>query len=799
MKFNIESIFKKGENKELNPKSKEGNVENFEEKKVFFEDADQLLLAIQSIPDFTPESEDVKKYTQKAIEELEKDKEALKIFQETSERFNKIQKQVVDKISQETHMMEYERDNPYGDRIGRKKFRLGLYSVAALFNACAITDILQRGIKLDEAIAVHVATLVASGLAVSSDIAMTKHIKKENKKISSFNQSTNMKNKLECFLDYISIIGNKEKEGYSYNKELSKKLTDLKLTPGTLKGVIDISDTLIQNESVDLLHTLSIAGKYAKKIDNEEELKLFIRKLGTMNSSDRLEYELYFENILASLSENKSVDQVDSFEYKMLCKQVYPMGNYDTFKYLDQYKDRTGDLDKYKFNREGMDTYIDGMSGYKLREGVESNPEILSEYSKRLQKINSISDLETLTKFLEKETTTDAETLEGKLLAYIEQGEYSKDAFDVLIAYQLGEDYAQLIRRSQDQVTQFEDPQTKEYIQLAELADIYGDNLKETIKDIVKKIRGSKDAQLFEKVSSLSARQLSAGERMAEDLMKLPPQAQTDSVLQKKVETLFKNTFQGQSEILPMAKEFSLLFSAKDFSGDLATLWRSRLQESIVSQVGSMIDVSALQRMQNQAFLEIQNETQKYQELVEVDTTEQGTGEKKMKKLRHLKSYFSKNKENAHARMVAHVCLANDPKMLENPNYFELVIFDPERKRNMGTTMLLTMEEPNNKKYLLYNPNPSVGLVSEVSAKRLYKMITDQVIAFAKDNNFDGILVNPSHGSSTNRGGLFLQALQQSTIKENGTDRKINLSKEHVLSGGYKYKDNLSIIWEKGI
>ena len=112
--------------------------------------------------------------------------------------------------------------------------------------------------------------------------------------------------------------------------------------------------------------------------------------------------------------------------------------------------------------------------------------------------------------------------------------------------------------------------------------------------------------------------------------------------------------------------------------------------------------------------------------------------------------------------------------------------------------MLLNMEEPDGKKYLLYAPNPSVGLVSEVSAKKLYQTITRQITQFAQENNFDGILLNKTHGHATNRAGLFQQTLEQSCLKDGtGKELSMNLKEEHVLSGGYKYKENLQAVWLK--
>jgi hypothetical protein len=149
--------------------------------------------------------------------------------------------------------------------------------------------------------------------------------------------------------------------------------------------------------------------------------------------------------------------------------------------------------------------------------------------------------------------------------------------------------------------------------------------------------------------------------------------------------------------------------------------------------------------------------------------------------------------------MVGDICLASDSNMLKNENYFEFVLFDESRNKCMGTIMLLEMNEAKgNKKYLLYCPNPSVGLVSEVSAKKLYKKLTSQISQFAEENSFDAVLVDKRHGQATNRGGLFQQSLEESCIKNSKGDEIIySLDEKHTLSGLYTYKDGLQTIWQK--
>lgn len=120
--------------------------------------------------------------------------------------------------------------------------------------------------------------------------------------------------------------------------------------------------------------------------------------------------------------------------------------------------------------------------------------------------------------------------------------------------------------------------------------------------------------------------------------------------------------------------------------------------------------------------------------------------------------------------------------MWENPEYFELVLFDTDRLKCIGTVMLLNMPEPDGKKYLLYGPNPSVEFDDKVSSFKLFDQLSRIVIKFAQENNFDGVVFNPEHGLSTNRSGDFQSALEQSQLRENdGKMMKIDLNKDHLL------------------
>lgn len=140
--------------------------------------------------------------------------------------------------------------------------------------------------------------------------------------------------------------------------------------------------------------------------------------------------------------------------------------------------------------------------------------------------------------------------------------------------------------------------------------------------------------------------------------------------------------------------------------------------------------------------------------------------------------------------------------MWKNPEYFELVLFDTDRLKCIGTVMLLSMPESDGKKYLLYGPNPSVEFDDKVSSFKLFDQLSRIVTEFAQVNNFDGVVFDPTHGRSTNRSGDFQTALEQSQLRENdGEIIKIDLKKDYLLWnmgwGEYIYKKDLSFLWSK--
>lgn len=529
-------------------------------------------------------------------------------------------------------------------------------------------------------------------------------------------------------------------------------------------------------------------------IDDKEFFVLFLKRAISLPETERKKLLEEIKNQAKQAAENIPQDP-NSPNYESSLRLVYPERNYNAYKNFDKVTDRSADLKDLKFNRAGEKIVLDGLTGYKLKDGETVNQELLTTYTQRIADIKAIAGRDELKKFLDdKLGENQRTTLEGKLLDYLDKNGYDANTMNVVMAYQLIGSYDQFVAASTDRVKESEDQDTKNYVMLDELLERYGDNLKETIKRIQNGVQNSLDSDLLRPEQDVAAFQKfqTLGAKIMADLKQIPRENLRDSVIQKKVKKSLENTFQGNEFINKNSAEFAAAFSEADFD-NFATTW-GKISSELAPAIGKQSQLANLEKAQSKIYQEIQQEATKYEEVFEVDSDR---GEKKMKKEREIHAHFSKNKENFLARMVGDVCLAENQSLWNEKEYFELVLFDEERNRCVGTTMLKTLNEPNGKKFLLFAPNPSVGLVSEVSAKKLYNKIRDLVNNFAKENNYDGVVFDKTHGKATNRAGLFQKTLETSGIKnENGEDKEIDLKNIHHL-GNYEYQKGLRAAYLK--
>lgn len=576
-------------------------------------------------------------------------------------------------------------------------------------------------------------------------------------------------------------------------EEITQKTSDIELRFYYVKNFLDVD----KEKREKILNLIEETQSFKCSFDF---VKLYIEKFSDNSTKkEREDFIKKFNEYVENISKNKIIECSDSEEYRMACEVVYPKRNYDTYQYIDEYKDRSEDLKKYKFNKNGYEIRISGVVGYRIKEGSKKDAQLLLKYKQRIKEIEELSKSErNIFEFINKDfPNAKSKTLEGKIIEYVRENYANQSAIDLLLAYQLHGQYDQFIRESNDRTDMYEKMEGKEYVMLSELSERYGDLMKETLKGIAKKVSESEDKDFFLKNISgdiEKAEKLSG--KIYNELLKIPENKLTTETIQKKVAKSIQNAFQQNVSIKSISESFSASFTKENLDS-FENIFKSKTKE-IFQEVDSetTVDIQKLEIIRQKTYEEIKNELDKYEEIKEVD--EERKGEVKMPKERLIKGYFSKNRENAHARMIGDICIASNPKMLENKNYFDFVLFDEDRKKCVGTCMLLNMEEPGARKYLLYCPNPSVDLVSQVSAERLYKLITTKVIDFALNNNFDGVLLDKRHGHATNRSGLFQTTLEKSVVRnDQGEEVILNLKNEHQLSGNYVYKEKLNAVWLK--
>lgn len=133
-----------------------------------------------------------------------------------------------------------------------------------------------------------------------------------------------------------------------------------------------------------------------------------------------------------------------------------------------------------------------------------------------------------------------------------------------------------------------------------------------------------------------------------------------------------------------------------------------------------------------------------------------------------LRAVFSKTKESAFARAVGGVCVtADNPaagkehNMWDMPEYFQLVLQDPETKRSQGLVLLHAVQR-GDERVLTASFNPSSTFVYTVNEQELFSQLSRVVTDFAADNGFDAVAVSTSKTIRTNRtGGQFERAIDE--------------------------------------
>lgn len=559
-----------------------------------------------------------------------------------------------------------------------------------------------------------------------------------------------------------------------------------------------------------MLHALKRVGTFAPEV----MLAFEEASLQSQEAEDALveDFQARKRNIL-----NCATEDVKHPFYVPLCRMIYPERNYNVYARFDQFEDRSEDIAAYNFDSDGYPIEVTSISGHELKE--ERKEGFLESMEARVQRIlGEFATHEAIETYIRnKKPDLQAQTPEGRLLEYVleavttlnESGkDVSREELDLIVAYQLQGRFDQFVQSTSDKSLGNVSEVSLQYYKLKTLEEEYGNHLKDTLDKLRKVVSETPDAALFpdmeqtrmrDALSELGTKTHAALDQQFENMMKgaqKPTDEKLTTIIRKKVSTTLKN-FQSFKFTPEDIEAIVANFDVSNFEHDtFMALWNEKMLSSVEKYTPPVsINIRPIVNAVHKVSHQISSELGKYGEQI--------TEGKKRE--RTLTGYFSKTKAAALGAMVGDVCIATSTKRWDNKEYFDFNLMDPEREKSVGTAMLLSIEE-DGKKYLLYCPNPSVGLCSEVSEDNLYARMTDPVIDFADRNHFDAIIsdisqidLESNRGRASNRSGLFIKAFYNSVLKyENGADQIVNLKTEHGLAEApYKFKDGLRILWKR--
>lgn len=500
-----------------------------------------------------------------------------------------------------------------------------------------------------------------------------------------------------------------------------------------------------------------------------------------------------------------------------ICFLVYKKWDYSP-KNIDLYNDETNHLNNFKFDRNWYRFSLNNLLWYKLKNWENMNVKLLEDFEKIFKYIEEISKNELNIKNyiyrLSKNYNLDikSEKIEWQILEYLvkKQEIWNLNIYDfnIILAYQLLWEYDMFGYNLKTKLDSFvEDVDSNYMIKMLAYLEQYWDVFRETIKSIKNKVLESEDKKYIENYTNKLKNEINSltKPRIINNIIKSyinrPQEKITKEIIIKSIVDKFKLIFQENNLDFEKIENFALLFDIEDFKfwEDLEKqeLFRDKWINNIIkifwNSDNIWFDLSEIINLQNSIYNQLQFETNKFEQLTEKWWKN---------KVRKVFARFWKSKYDSCARWVWYICLWTDENMWENKGYFELVLFDEDRKINIWTVMLLDMKEPNWKKYLLFWPNPSAEFNDKVSSKILFEKISKIIINFAKDNNYDWVVFDSTHWRSTNRSWDFQKALENSQLKD---ENKFILLKDLINPYTlwkhedflYEYKCNLSYLWKK--
>jgi hypothetical protein len=506
-------------------------------------------------------------------------------------------------------------------------------------------------------------------------------------------------------------------------------------------------------------------------------------------------------------------------EYLYMCLYAYPEGHYSTHKKnLQECTDAIEHLKSYSFKKRGYPIRLSGILGFKIQDGQQEDLATLAEYQDRVETIGktlpdqgcseeknravvekNVKALLTtyshpaLSKAVEIEDLNLEQKILFLFLSYLLHPRCSgkqqdPQAIDLLILYKysvLEENDYNYVQQSAGEIQRESDSLYQRKMHWDQLSHIYGESLKHTAQHRIISLadedekgrallQAFKKAQADESYKQLKPRQMKVLKQILQNPhIKNKSQALTKSLARMLTRNVHFTSDNQEQEFWKQWRASLELLSEKPTEEKL-----QKCLTELVAIVGKMHSSpeSMLNKLLTADINIINRELSKYQPVLESEHLEKSIGgakeklERKSPSVRKLRAFFTKTKESSNARMSAHLCMAGDSEMWKNPNYFELVLQNEDTGRCEGLVMLLKIQKANGKCYLWFGPNPSQSLLAKVSSKACYDALYNLVCTFAKENNFDAVVVPAGEsqilGECTNRGGDFPRHILESRIME---------------------------------
>jgi|GEM_PF-5433015 len=622
--------------------------------------------------------------------------------------------------------------------------------------------------------------------------------------------------------------------------------------PAACRQLAEVDDSLeVVSEAAEFI---ALTGIYDKKIFGKY---CEIRKTAGQETANA-----YVEKVTAQAMDLITGDIPETLrkseDYEFMVKYVFPKGDYSDYETNAACGDRMEDLKGFKFEKGGYPAELSGVRGYKLRADQEDNQELFSGYERRLQKIRTFVGGEGAGKEKIKEAFGEkveglfrerahqafvalAEpknrlTLKEKIICLFlteiirrKQAAYNKsdhEIYDLVVEYKyiFLDDLEAYFSRTADSVKRYGDEESRRYYFWKELSNIYGEDIKHVLRnDLFREFAGGKGHGQIEDIfldnlegkSSFSdSKQFRALEEIFGN-EKIPAGGKFDALKKQLVKIFIKNVkFENPEErkkyIDDLAVEIDSCglkdnFSPEFLYGRLVPALK-RVRQRFICKADYQIE-----QFFSRDLNAVNAELSRFDPVLETEirkdpNTEKENSVTKKPKIRAIRGFFMKTAETANARMGAHLCTAADVNMWNNPDYFEFVMKDEESGKCVGMAMLLKIEV-GDRKYLWFGPNPFESFLDQVSSKQCYEYMKDVVADFARENDFDGVIVPVEDGrilgDCTNRSGDFPDLIKQSRISNGeGKLKDVDFGRDVKVgeyeAGGTDYVfNNGALIWSR--